>query len=168
MLTKKILGVIILTLSSVPAYAMFCPGNYNQINMGDSIAQVTSACGAPSSQSSADSSEEQPQEWTYYVKSQPTDQSTLRMTVAFVKGVVTNMSVNGIGLTNTQICNGNTTQVGDTEKSVKQTCGAPAFINQSNTPASKEDITKVTKYIYNSPTGNVELTFENGKLTGRS
>jgi hypothetical protein len=124
-------------------------------------------CGAPSSQSSADSTADKPQEWTYYVKAQPSDQSTLRMTVAFTSGKVTNMSVNGIGLTNTQICGGNTVQVGDSEKSVKSLCGDPAFIAQSNLPSAAKDTVKVTTLIYNTSAEPISLIFNDGKLKSR-
>lgn len=164
---KKIFVAAILASFTTSSYAMFCPSGFNQINIGDTIAQVTKVCGAPTSQSSEDSTADKPQEWTYYVKSQPSDQSTLRMTVAFTSGKVTNMSVNGIGLTNTQICGGNTVQVGDDQKSVKTVCGDPAFIAQSNLPAAAKDTVKVTTLIYNTSAEPISLIFNNGKLKSR-
>jgi hypothetical protein len=161
----KILTGMLLMAIAIPSYAMFCPSNYNQINIGDSIASVEQACGKPATQSVAESSEDQPQEWTYYVKSQPSDTATLRMTVAFTSGVVTNMSVNGIGISSTQIC-GATTQVGDREATVKTVCGTPAFINQSNLPSATKDKVKVTTFNYNS-TPPVTLIFNDGSLKSR-
>jgi hypothetical protein len=164
---KKIFMTALIAFFTTNSYAMFCPNGFNSINIGDSIQAVTAACGAPNSVSTEDSTADKPQEWTYYVKAQPSDQSTLRMTVAFTSGKVTNMSVNGIGLTNTQICGGNTVQVGDDEKSVKTVCGDPAFIAQSNLPSAAKDTTKVTTFVYNTSGNPITLTFDNNKLTSR-
>jgi hypothetical protein len=164
---KKIFLAALIASCTTSTYAMFCPSGFNQINLGDTVAQVTAACGAPTSQSSENSTADKPQEWTYYVKAQPSDQSTLRMTVAFTAGKVTNMSVNGIGLTNTQICGGNTVQIGDDQKSVKTLCGDPAFIAQSNMPSAAKDTVKVTTFIYNTTAAPISLIFNDGKLKSR-
>jgi hypothetical protein len=164
---QKIFPGLLLLMFTIPASAMFCPSGFNQINMGDTIAQVQQACGMPASTTTSDSSEDKPQEWTYYVKEQPTDQTTLRMTVAFTTGAVTNMSVNGIGVSNTQICGGNTVQTGDSQKSVKNACGEPAFIAQSNLPSAAGDVVKVSQLTYNTSSQPVVLEFKDGKLSSR-
>jgi hypothetical protein len=164
---KKILLTLMTAAFALPASAMFCPTGYNQINMGDTISQVQAACGLPATTNTVDDTANKPQEWTYYVKSQPSDQATLRMTVAFTQNGVTNMSVNGIGVTNTQICAGNTVQLAMTEDQVKTACGAPAFITQSNLPVNAKDTTQVTELVYTATPQNVTLTFENGILKSR-
>ncbi len=161
---------MMLTLST-STFAMLCPTNFQSISVGDSIDMVTTACGKPLSQTTHVSTTSLPQEWNYYVKSTPTDQATLKMTVAFDQGVVTNMSVNGIGVSNTAIC-GNTVQVGDTVKTVQSACGKPAFIMQGNAPQSvtgdeNPASTKVTELTYNTGASIVTLTFENGRLVDK-
>jgi hypothetical protein len=164
---RNIVTGLFLLMVTIPASAMFCPSGFNQINIGDTIDQVQQACGMSASTTTSDSSEDKPQEWTYYVKEQPTDQTTLRMTVAFTSGAVTNMSVNGIGVSNTQICGGNTVQTGDTQKSVKTACGDPAFIAQSNLPPAAGDVVKITQLTYNTSGQPVVLEFKDGKLSSR-
>ena len=167
MLIKKIVAVVCMAAFTTSAFAMFCPNSFNTINIGDTIAQVTAQCGKPTFQKASTSSENQPQEWVYFVKMQPTDQATVKMTIGFDdKGLVTNMSVNGIGLTNSQICGGNTASVGATQSAIKAACGSPAYINQSNTPEAEAAVTKVMTLIYTgSP--DVTLIFEDGVLKSR-
>jgi hypothetical protein len=165
-----------LTLTAAAnAYALMCPSNFNEISVGDSIESVKAQCGAPSGTKSFDSAADTPQEWNYYVN--PTggvtagvtaaSQATLKTTVAFANGKVTNMSVNGVGVTNTAICGG-TIQVGDSEDTVKAACGKPQFINrgtgsQAGTAgASADGPTKVTELTYPSGGGMTTLVFENG------
>jgi len=146
------------------SYALFCPGNFNTINVGDTIDQVTANCGQPAAQHTHTESPNLPQEWTYYVKMSPTDQATIKMTVAFNQGLVTNMNVNGIGLSNTSVC-GATVQIGDTTKTVESVCGKAAFIQQGNAPQSQPGAeTKITEMTYTTQTGDTTLVFKNGLL----
>jgi hypothetical protein len=164
---------------SANAFALMCPGNFNQINMGDTLESVLAACGKPDGQTSTENTEDGPQEWNYYVSVNPAftqnvSQNTtasLKTTVAFDKGKVVNMSVNGVGVSNTAIC-GATIQNGDTMDTVKSACGKPAFINrgtgsQSGTEDPNAKKTKTTVLTYMSAGNSVTLTFENGVLTDR-
>jgi hypothetical protein len=165
---KKIITSAICLLISQNSLALFCPGNFNQINIGDSLESVIQQCGAPSSQTTATNTDNLPQEWNYYFKLSPTDQATMRATIAFAEGKATNMSINMIGVSVTAIC-GPTIQIGDTTKAIKKACGSPAFITQSSLPGSSTTpLTKTTTLIYQTPSATVSLTFENGKLTGRT
>jgi hypothetical protein len=170
---KKIFLLTACAAMITPSYAMFCPGNFNEINMGDTIANVTAQCGPPTAQKASDSTADQPQEWTYYLTQASTDPTqpqaaTLRTTIFFQKDKVTNMTVNGIGLSSTQICAGQTVQVGDSPETVKAACGAPALVNVAKAPpGSAADTTKTTTYTYSTNTGNVELVFVNGVLKER-
>jgi hypothetical protein len=146
MLTKKLFFAAVVCLATTPALAMLCPNNFNEINYGDSIDAVKQQCGAADSEKTSETKENLPQEWNYYVQVSPTDQATLKTTVAFNQGKVTNMSVNGIGVSTTAICGGNNIAVGDSQDSVKAACGKPAFINQGNVNAGMP--TKIVDLIY--------------------
>jgi hypothetical protein len=164
LLKTVVAGFMILGSSS--AFAMFCPNNFNAINIGDTIDQVQKQCGKASSQKASTSRDDQPQEWIYFVKEQPTDQATVKMSIAFDKGVITNMSVNGIGLSTTQICAGNLVAIGSTQEAVKTACNSPAYISESNTPEAEADVNKIIVLTYKG-TPDVDLEFENGKLKSR-
>ncbi len=161
---KKVFAAVIVMAFTTPSFAMFCPNGFNQINIGDSIEQVKQTCGAPTSQKESESRAKVPQEWNYFVQVSPTDQATLKTTVALNNGKVTNMSVNGIGVSSTAICNGNNVSVGDTDESVQRACGKPAFITQGN--INPAPATKVIEFTYSSDTSSSTLVFENGVLTG--
>jgi hypothetical protein len=120
MLTKKIILAALACLVATPALAMLCPNNFNEINLGDPIEKVKEQCGQPDSEKASESKADSPQEWNYYVQVSPTDQATLKTTIAFNKGKVTNMSVNGIGVSTTAICGGNNISVGDHKTLSKQ------------------------------------------------
>jgi len=164
---------------SASSFAMLCPGNFNQVNMGDTLDAVKAACGKPDGEQSTENTEDGPQEWNYYVSVNPAftqnvSQNTtasLKTTVAFDKGKVVNMSVNGVGVSNTAVC-GATIQNGDTMDTVKAACGKPSFINRgTGSQAGTEDpnakTTKTTTLTYMSAGNTVSLVFENGVLTDR-
>lgn len=172
-LKAPLLAALTLALAS-PAFALMCPSNFNEISIGDSLASVKSACGTPAGEKTFDSVANTPQEWNYYVAPSGLNtgvsaggQATLKTTVAFADGKVTNMSVNGVGVSNTAICGG-TIQIGDTEDAVKAACGKPQFINRGTGPqtgtagASADAATKITELTYPSGGGMTTLVFENG------
>lgn len=163
---KKILFLIACCLPCL-SYAMFCPTNFSQINTGDTIDQVTLQCGKPDKINKYKSSPDaQPQEWNYYVKPDPKQPNTLKMSVAFdADQKVVNISVNGTSLIATTICGANI-KVGDTAADIKNSCGQAAFKNQStqsNTNTGNES--EVIEYTYNS-SPPITFLFKQGKLTG--
>lgn len=177
--STKLFIILLASTFSTSTFAMLCPGNFNEINTGDSLATVKAACGAPTSENTTDSQANLPQEWVYYVSVNPAfyqnisqnGQASLKTTIAFANGKVTNMSVNGIGVSSTAIC-GNNIQIGDAQKSVEAACGKPAFINQgsgsqagSQSAAKTTEITKLT-YVVGGIT--TVLVFNNGALTARN
>jgi len=166
---KKLLPLTIaIMVFSHSAYALFCPNNFNQINLGDSIDQVTQECGKPDIQDTKDTSASGPQQWIYYIKPDPTrpKANTLQVTIAFdASGKASNVGVNGTSLVTSKICNGNSVHLGDTTDQVKAACGAPAIVNTSGGSTSVPPTTISTfTYQTNPPT---ILTFTNGKLTSR-
>jgi hypothetical protein len=162
MLPKNIFLTTLLFVITTPTFAFFCPTNFNEIKNGDTIDQVKIQCGKPTAESESTSKINMPQEWNYYVQMSPTDQATLKTTIAFTKGKATNMSVNGIGVSSTAICAGNNISVGDTQESITRACGKPAFINQGN--QSNAAAIKVVELTYVG-TSTAILVFENGILT---
>lgn len=172
---KTILLLACLSLSAT-ASAMFCPKNFNQINMGDSIEQVEKQCGKPDFEKKSKGEDDGPQLWTYYVHPQMKDYTQMRtnsnavasvkMEVAFNLGKVINLTVNSMSLATTTICGPNVS-IGDTTKSVKRACGEPTM------PASKEQngsdgkkLPEIMEYKYSS-SPPVSLIFTNGILTER-
>ena len=146
----------------------FCPTNFNSINVGDSIATVTAACGQPDSKSSNNKKATQPQEWAYYVTADPTKPGTMKLTVAFDEnGTVINIGVNGAGLPQTQLCANGNIQLGDTQDLVQAACGKPTLINQTEAGQKAEvPEVEIVEMTYNSSPA-VTLVFENGRLIQR-
>lgn len=172
---KKQLGFLIaLSLYSASSFAFFCPTNFNQINIGDSLDQVTQLCGKPLQQTTTATEEKVPQQWEYYLP-QPggsfatQSQGTTKMIVTFdPNGSVLNITMNGLGIGATPLCGGNIIRIGDNMEAVKRACGAPGFINKQQTAATNTSTTpdpqnQTVTLIYS---GNppVTLVFQGGKL----
>lgn len=166
---KKPSIAIALTLFSAQTFAMFCPSGFNAVNIGDTIDQVIASCGKPDLKKSSKETPPHAQEWNYYVKPDPTQPTTLKMTFAFdSSGKVMNITVNGQTLTSSTICGG-TVNIGDSLDSVKSSCGSPAFTNQGTEESQKEASSKaveITEFTYNTTPKTVYI-FEGGKLKER-
>ena len=182
----RCLTLIFAFIFPISSYAFFCPTNFNQINVGDSIDQVTTQCGKPTTQETKEQAGEVAQEWSYYISqtvaTATTDQAqgTLKTQITFdASGKAVNISVNGIGVGSTTVCGQTTIQLGDTREAIKAACGDPVFIRKqdtttppsgpqqpTNTLGQPQPSTKITTFTYSS-NPPVTLTFENGKLTGK-
>jgi len=165
---KKFLFILFGFIFPAIGFAFFCPTNFNQIQIGDTLEQVQQACGQPDKQDEKEVEAEGPQEWSYFVaqnvaiNAMQQVQGTLKTTFSFdANGKAINISVNGIGVGATTIC-GNNLQLGDTKETVKATCGQPSFINKQSTSTEKKS-SKVTEFTYNT-NPPVKLIFENGRL----
>lgn len=157
------------------SFALMCPMNFNQIQPGNTMEQVLQQCGKPERQEEKNVPVEGPQEWSFFVPQTVASMNmtqvtgTLRSSFAFDKdGRIINISVNGIGVGSTQICNGMTISLGDTREMVRDSCGKPAYINREqvsdNNPDPKSH--KVTTLFYNtSPV--TRLIFIDNKFTER-
>jgi hypothetical protein len=162
--------IIFLSLLPTLSFAFFCPNNFNQIQMGYTIDQVTQACGKPEKEETKDIEPSVPQEWTYYipqtVASDTTEaqSGTLKTSVTFDKdGKAINISVNGIGVGSSTIC-GQPIQLGSTIDQIKSSCGKPSFINKQQPDSSApQQKSKSTTFNY----GDKTLTFTDGVLTGK-
>ena len=165
---KRIFLTTLPLLLSTTSFAMFCPNNFNQIAPGDTLDSVKQQCGDPQSEESKDIAPAQPQEWVYYLKTDPSNQMTTRITVGIENDKVANITISGLSVSTTQYCIGGSISVGDSSKNVTKVCGKPALVNQTNnnTPpgAPVPGSTKVTKLQYTTPTATITLTFENGIL----
>lgn len=172
---KKTFVLLTCLTLSTSGFAMFCPKNFNQINLGDTIEQVEQQCGKPDFIRKSQSEDNGPQEWNFYAHPQMKRytetrtnsgaEASVKVAVALNNGKVVNISANGMSLAATTICGGRSIAVGDTADSVKNACGDPVFINKSNLP-NKPKPDEIITYKYSS-TPPVILTFVNGKLTER-
>lgn len=172
---KLYLSSLALIITPSLSFAFFCPTNFNQIDFGDSIAQVTETCGKPDVQNEvSQATDNVPQEWSYFIPQNvtsialsPAEQGTLKTQVTFdANGKAININVNGVGVGSSPICGGRMIQLGDTRENIKAACGDPSFVNKQTTPvgggAPLPDV-KITTFIYNvNPP--VKLIFENGIL----
>lgn len=167
---KKLFFIASTLLAPSISFAFFCPNNFNQIEIGDSIQTVTKQCGKPDKEETTTVTKEGPQEWSYYIPqtvsttAMSQEQGTLKTQITFDENnKAINISVNGIGVGSSTIC-GTPINLGDSRDTVKSACGKPSFINKQQ-PATGQppDETKITEFTYNSnPPG--KLIFENGKL----
>lgn len=165
--------LILTTLAFIPhmSWAFFCPNNFRQINIGDSIETVKQECGKPDIETTKKEEKNTPQEWSYFIpqtvstaNSYEEMQGTLKTSMAFdADGKLVNISVNGIGVGSTQIC-GADIQLGDTKDSVKAACGNPSYINKSSQNEGQSEKNKITLLTY-KVTPPVTLVFVNGVLT---
>ncbi len=182
---NKVITWLALLGLSTSASAMFCPKNFNQINMGDTIEQVQQQCGKPDSQKTVKGEDNGPQEWTFYVHPQMKrytetrtnsgQEASVKMTVAFNNGKVINITVNSMSLATTTVCgssaSGQITQslqgisIGDSAKSVKDACGNPIAVSKGTESNDQKPI-EMIEYTYNSSPPAV-LVFEGGKLVER-
>jgi hypothetical protein len=175
----KTKSLILTTLLLTPtlSFAFFCPTNFAQINMGDSMEQVTAACGKPDTQDGKDAEDNTPQEWTYFAPQSKASESrpiqigigTMKVVMSFDEtSKVMNITVNGMGVNTTTVC-GKDIKLGDTRDMVKSTCGDPKFVVKAETNAAggpPQPAKKIITFIYNTSPPS-KLTFEGGRLTGR-
>jgi len=174
---KKTIALLACLSLSATASAMFCPKNFNQINIGDSIERVQEKCGKPDFEKKSKGEDDGPQLWTYFVSPRMKDYTQMRtnssavasvkMEVAFNLGKVINMTVNGMSLATTTIC-GPSISIGDTIKSVKTACGKPTLPDDSKEDdrSDGKKLPKIMEYKYSS-SPPVSLIFTDGILTER-
>ncbi len=166
---SKITVFVLSSLFVCTAWAdMFCPNNFNSVNIGDSLDAVITACGKPDNKTSNNKKAEQPQEWGYYIAQDPTKPGTMKLTIAFdATGNAINISVNGSGMPQTQLCPNGQIQLGDSQDAVQAACGKPTFVNQT-LEAQKAEVpeTEIVEITYNGAPP-ITFVFENGKLTQR-
>lgn len=162
----SLFGMTLLSYSTL-SIAMFCPNNLNQIQIGDSIQQVESQCGKPPSQKTYKKASTAPQEWNYFLKINPQDQGTIKVTFSFVNNQAINISANGIGVGATAICGSNVV-LGANMQTVEAACGKPVSISQLNNVPGQESTPApdISEWKFDGPTPNT-LVFENGVLTER-
>lgn len=172
------LTLMTLTCPLISLASYFCPNNFNQINIGDSITQVQQVCGNPTQQSTTQQENQNvPQQWTYFVQQNignltgaTTNQGAIKTEINFDQtGKVVNITVNGNSAASINLCGSAVVQIGSMMNAVKTACGTPSYVNKQ-TPfvapgASAPPATQtVTTFTYNS-TPPFTLTFTDGKLT---
>jgi len=173
MMTTALISAAVSPLS----YAFFCPTNFNNIDIGDSMAKVEQQCGAPGNKEIKDPPDTKPQQWSYFLQPQPTGQvptnaqGTLKTSFAFDgDGRVVNISVNGIGVSSISTCR-QPISMGSTRDAVKDACGEPILITKQNQSESAQaapdapiDLNKKQVEFTYSGTPPVTLVFLNGRL----
>lgn len=175
---KKLIFCLTFSTLSAPAFAMFCPNGFNQINIGDTIEQVQQQCGQPDFKKTEKAEANVPQEWNYYVTPQMNQymqtrtrigpQASVKMSIAFKDGKAVNITVNGMSLAATTICDRKNIAVGDTMQTIKSACGDPVYVNKTDQKSNQEQKPdEITTYKYNSTPPTI-LIFQNGKLQSRS
>lgn len=90
--TKYFIAILLFILTT-DSFALFCPTNFSQVNIGDTIAQVIETCGEPISQNTYKKTSILSEEWHYYVKTQFNDKATTKMTVVFKDNRVINIHI---------------------------------------------------------------------------
>lgn len=176
----KLKSILLLTtaglLSCQYCYAFFCPNNFNQVNIGDSIESVEAACGKPAKITKKDPPDNTPQEWSYFVPQSglSTNANPSRATIKTVisfdgTGNAANISMNNVSTGSARLC-GTNIKIGMSRQDVESACGKPGFINKqaenkAQTDEKDNDANKIIEYLYTS-TPPMTLIFEKGKLTG--
>lgn len=162
-------------LFSPLSFAFMCPTTFNQIDFGNTVAQVEQLCGPPAKKELTDGPDTSPQEWNYYLPQQNNynpngnAQGTLKSTIALdSQGRVVNITVNGISVSSMNNC-GSVISIGDSRQAVESACGKPGFINKTSPTGSTaaiqaaEDANKQVELTYNS-SPPVTLIFRQGVL----
>lgn len=148
------------------AFALFCPSNFNTIDLGYTIQQVKQQCGEPIKETAHKTTPIGPQQWDYYLQPKP-NYGTMRLSVVISDGQAINISVNGSVIAQTPIC-GQTIKQGDKLDAIKKACGTPSFVTDSVVDAktSQAQEKNIVELQYNS-TPKITLVFENGRLKER-
>lgn len=185
---NKLLLMILSVMMTSSSYAMFCPTNLNQIDIGSTIAQVATACGQPTSKKTYKPEDKVPQEWNYYispgetnpytsnlspsVSSEQQSQGSLKTSFVFDENDnLVNITVGNASVTSTNICNGNIIQIPATKKDVEAACGKAPFVNKGQAqqdiqPDEDHKQTEITEWMYAGPP-RVILVFHDGVLAER-
>lgn len=161
---KPFILLMSVLLYSHSVFALFCPNNFNIINIGDSIDKVKQQCGDPAEETSKQVKAPTPQQWDYYLQPQA-NFASMKASIVFRDDKVINISINGAGISKSNICN-KPVQTGDTMKQVKEACGDPYFITESSPASDAAPPKEMTEWLYNS-TPATTLVFENGALIDR-
>lgn len=176
--------LFILLLLPVTLWALPCPNGNGILYKGDSIDEVISQCGEPTTKRTSTRTLYTSQFWTYYISHQY-NTGFSQMTIAFKNNLVSNIHIDdhfGLSICNRTVlqygavmtvqtsCDGSydvastllcgySFGLGESTDRVAYICGPPA----AQTPLQSYTI-EVTELVY---TGDSEQTivFENGKLT---
>lgn len=160
---SKLLFITLLCYSS-QNYALFCPTNFNMIEIGDSMETVIAQCGKPAKETKSEIKPNEPQEWIYFGKMDPSDEGTIKTSIAMLDDKVANMSINGISVTETEICGGNI-HVGSSAKDVEAACGKPTYSDNLTKGDGKNPEKAIERVeLEYSSTPAQTLVFEDGKL----
>lgn len=180
----------LLLLYSSHAFAIFCPTNFSNIDLGNTIQQVQEVCGTPTSVNQYQKTKMSNQIWNYYIRAPGLNQNMAKMSVLFRNDEVMNIhlhynseicpllltkkngqvvppfcikSINDEDVASTNLCGG-FIQVGNNAQAVQYACGQPAVIQA--VPGTETQPVDVTELHYDGPP-KATLIFENGQLIDR-
>ena len=177
---NRLCGLSLLLLStSVFAEFCPCPSNFNLIQIGDSLTRVNQICCKPSAPPKTYKAEiPVPEKWTYNITPPANPggamQASVELLVTFdATRTVTNITVNAQSLTTTNcgktsavsfdVSQPNAIKIGDTQETVKATCGPPLFRQKGEAQGDTQSAPTMTEQEYAGPPP-VTLIFENGVL----
>lgn len=163
MMTKWYLALPLILMTTTAA-AWLCPNNFNNISVGDTLADIQAKCGTPVSEVKMEGEINVPQEWSYYVQVAPPNPATIKMSIVLIDNKIANITVNATSLVSTDLC-GSPVSIGMPMETLRTTCGNPIFVNKQP-PKPGQKPTQINELKYNGPAPNV-LVFENGLLKER-
>lgn len=155
------LALILLCTNAFAMNSYYCINTGKVINLGQHIADVTTACGPPTIISSREDKIETPITLTQWIYGIPVDKAglipTLRVTFD-ENNLVSKIDKSGIVL-NSLFCNINgMIKNGDAQATVRLACGAPALINSIAT--TKSSVKTINEWTYNFGPYQPQIIFE--------
>lgn len=177
------LFLLLSILFSTTTYAIFCPTNFTNIELGDSLQSVISQCGKPSAFNEYKSNGITALQWSFLIRPFDSNKGLKKLKVVFVANQVKNITIedevdcqlgdpacqtsqNLENVYSTQAC-GFPIKVGDTQQVVQVACGKPIMQQQVQLDdPSNTSTLKMAAALYEGPP-RVLLIFENNVLRER-
>ncbi len=181
------INAMILPLAAQSADSFYCPQQHAYINVGMTQAQVTAACGQPTSIRASSTAVVQQipvtqliyttlnqgaisyypgLNSTYSMWSLPSGSQGTSVEVDLINNQITSMKINGSGTNALSICQGGSIQIGDDINKVFNACGSPSNINNTyiNKTVPSSANPQVWFYTVDQYQPTISLTFINGIL----
>lgn len=171
-----LLSLLCLSHSLYAASSFFCTSQSNYINLGDTIDQAFTKCGAPASSKTEQTADTKPTQVTQWVFSfQNNSYIRTGQTVTQAAALIINLSnttnkvisilVNGQNVQSTYFCSPNQPiSIGDDNLRVRQVCNMPTQIQTVIQNIAEPSVTRTT-WTYNQEFSKpVTLVFDNGVL----
>ncbi|MDP3704927.1 MAG: DUF2845 domain-containing protein [Legionellaceae bacterium] len=181
------INLLILPFAAHSASSFYCPQRHAYINVGMTQAQVTSACGQPTSVRASSTAVVQQipvtqliyttlnqgaisyypgLDSTYSMWSLASGSHGSSVEVNLINNQITSMKINGSGINALSVCENGSVQIGDDITKVFNACGAPSNINKTyiNKSVPESAHPQVWFYTVDQYQPTISLTFINGIL----